>query len=256
MKAFISVFAQQIASSTIDTPYSGFLVNQSIEESPTVLQYEIERTTVVAGTYALSMPSGLASNKQSLLFISSDEDMTATIVTRNYADSADNTFICFVGADEPLLFTLHNIKSCNVTVAQDTNFESFAAKISPQSTTSATNPNQGIDPGSLPVGGLIHISGVFTAPGVGYSEMGITPLPSYLQLCDGSLVSDTESIFYGKTLPNLTNDITLLGSTTAGVTSASSTSGTLLTGFGADWNIYQSIPVNAVYTTKVYMRIK
>lgn len=256
MKAFVSIFAQQIASNTIDTPYSGFLVNQSIDDEYTVLQYETERTTVDVGTYSLSTPSGLSSNKHSILFLSADKDCSISITTRDYGDTTDNIFIAFVGADEPLLMTVHNIKSCSITTTTATSFQSFVAKISNASATATTSPNQGIDPGSLPVGGLVWISGVFSSPGTGYSEAGILPLPSYLQFCDGSLVTDSESIFYGKNLPDLTSDITLIGSSTAGTTSSSSTSATLLTGFGSDWNIYQSIPVNSIYKTKIYMRIK
>ena len=256
MKAFLSMFAQQIASAIVDQPYSGFLVNQSIDENYTVLQYETERSALPIGTYPLSMPSGLASNKHSVLFVGANAEATLTITTRDYANLADNVLIATVSAEEPFYSCLHNIKSATITTSVLTEVETFTAKIQTISAASLTSPNQGIDPGSLPVGGIIAISGTFTAPGVGYTETGILPFPSYLQLCDGSLCNDPESIFFGKFVPNLTNDVTLVGSTTAGVSSQSSTTGTILTGFGSDWNIYRDIPVSPTYSVKYYIRIK
>jgi hypothetical protein len=258
MKSFFSAFAQQIASAVVDAPYSGFLVNQSIEESFEILQWETERTTAPVGTYALSMPSGLASNKQSILFFSADSDVTLAIVTRDYANTQDFTFTVQVVANEPFYAVLQNIKSASFTCAATARVQSFVAKVSPTAVSATTSPNQGIDPGSLPVGGIIPISGTFasTGPLAGYSEAGINPLPSYLQLCDGSLVTDSESIFFGKFLPDLTGNKTLLGSVTAGTDQTLSTSATVLTGFGVDWNIFQSVDVAAGYTCKFYMRIK
>jgi hypothetical protein len=258
MKAFFSSFAQQIASAVVDFPFSGFLVNQSIEESFEVLQYEADRATVDAGTYALSMPSGLSSNKQSILFISANKDTTATIITRDYSDSADETFICLIQANQPMYAVLHNIKSASITTTESTQFQSFVAKVNPSLATSATNPNQGIDPGSLPVGGIIALSGVFatTAPAGGYTEAGILPLPSYLQLCDGSLCTDSDSIFFGKYLPDLTGNKTLFGSSTAGTDVSTSSNATVLTGFGVDWNIFQAVNAAAAYSVKYYIRVK
>jgi hypothetical protein len=259
MKSFLSLFAQQIASAVVDQPYSGFLVNQSIEEELTVLEWETERASVPAGTVTLSMPSGLASNKQSVLFVAVSTDSTLTLTTRNYADSADNTFICDILADEPFYAVLQNIKSATVTTtASLTGIQSFVAKVSPTATSGSTSPTQGLDPGSLPVGGIIALSGTFAtdAPLAGYSEAGILPLPSYLQLCDGSLCSDSDSIFFGKFVPDITGNKTLFGSTTAGQTLSSSTSATVLTGFGVDWNIFQAIDVAAAYSVKFYIRIK
>jgi hypothetical protein len=257
MKCFLSLFAQQIASSVVDYPFSGILVNQNIEESQTILQWETERTTINAGTYSISLPSGLASNRQMLLYVSALTECTLTVTTRTYDDTADQTFIAQLEPREPFYAVLHNIKSASITASQSVTFDSFVARVSPTQTTSQTSPNQGIDPGSLPVGGIIALSGCFAAPaGVGYSEAGILPLPSYLQLCDGSTVIDTDSIFYGKVLPNLTGSKVLFGSTTAGVDSQLNLNSTFLTGFGSDWNIFQSLDVNDSYTVKFYMRIK
>jgi hypothetical protein len=257
MKAFFNLFAQQIASATVDYPYSGILINQSIEQTFTVLQWETERA-LVTGSTLLSLPSGLSSNRQTILFLSSDDDVTLTIVSRDYADTLDQSFTTEVSAEMPFCAVFHNIVSATVTAATATTVQSFIAKVSPAQSTSSTSPNQGLDPGSLPIGGLIPLSGTFASspPLAGYSEAGILPLPSYLQLCDGSLVTDSESIFFGKFLPNLTGNKTLFGSTTAGVEASSSTSATVLMGFGADWNIYQSIDVAAAYTVKYYIRIK
>jgi hypothetical protein len=258
MKSFYSSFAQQIASAVVDAPFSGFVVNQSIDESFSILQYETERATVDAGTYSLTMPTGLSSNKQSILFISTNKTATVTVTTRDYADSADDVFTCLVQPNQPLYAVLHNIKSCAITTTESTQFQSFVAKVNPATSTSSTNPNQGIDPGSLPVGGIIGLSGVFgtTSPLANYSETGILPLPSYLQLCDGSICNDSESIFFGKFLPDLTQNKTLFGSATAGQDVSNTTNATFLTGFGGDWNIYQAVDIAAAYSLKYYMRIK
>lgn len=257
MKAFLSLFAQQIASSVIDQPYSGFVVNQNIEETYTILQYETERFTAESDTtFTLSMPSGLASNKHYVLFISSDKAATANITTRDYANLADNLMTVDISAEEPFYACLHDLRQVTIEVVNGTGIQSFVAKVQATSATSSAYPNQGLDPGSLPVGGIIALSGAFSSPGTGYSETGILPLPSYLQLCDGSLCNDADSIFYGKYLPNITGQKTLVGSTTAGVSSTFTTTGTILTGFGADWNIYQEIPVSANYSVRYFMRIK
>ena len=258
MKTFLSLYAQQIASATVDYPYSGFLLNHQLEESFDVLQWETERIKATPGTYALSMPSGLASNRQSLLFVASDTDITLSVTTRNFANTADQTFQCEVLANEPFYSALHNIKSASVTSTVTAQVKAFIAKISPTSTAATTSPNQGIDPGSLPVGGIIALSGTFAtnAPLAGYAETGILPLPSYLQLCDGSICSDAESIFFGKYLPDITGNKTLFGSTTAGTDQTSSTSATVFTGLGLDWTLFQAIDVAAAYSVKYYMRIK
>jgi hypothetical protein len=258
VKAFFSGIFQQIASSVIDEPYSGFLVNQNINESFDVLEYEMERTSISAGTYSISMPSGLASNKQSLLFVSSDTDVTIEVTTRDFGNTTDETFTAEVRPNEPLYIVVHNIKGATVTATGSANIQCFVAKIRIISNSSFSSPNQGLDPGSLPVGGIIALSGAFatTAPPGGYSEAPILPLPSYLQQCDGSIVSDSESVFFGRYLPDLTGDKTLFGATTAGVYTSFSTSPTVLTGFGSDWNIYQSVDVAAAYRVRFYMRIK
>jgi hypothetical protein len=257
MKAFLSMFAQQIASGVVDYPYSGLIVNQSIEQSYGILQYEIDRTSVI-GTHTLTMPSGLASNRQSILFVACSGDATITVTTRDYADSADDTFQAEIKANEPFLAVLHNIKAASVTTTAAVTVQSFCAKVQASVSSSSTSPNQGIDPGSLPIGGIIAISGVFatTSPLANYTEAGILPFPSYLQLCDGSLCTDSESIFFGKFVPNITGNKTLFGSATAGQEASSSTSATVLQGFGVDWNIYQDVDVAAAYTVKYYIRIK
>lgn len=258
MKAYFNGLYQQIASATVDEPYSGFLVNQSIEESFEVLQWETERATVQAGTYSLSMPSGLASNKQSVLFISATNDLTLTLVCRDYANLADDTFVCEILAKQPFYAVLHNIKSATLTATVETSFQSYCGKVSPASSGSSSSPNQGIDPGSVPVGGLVAVSGAFatTAPPGGYSEAGILPFPSYLHECDGTLITDSESIFFGKYAPDLTGNKALFGATVAGVDTTSSTTGTILTGFGGDWNIYQEVEAANAYTVKYFLRIK
>jgi hypothetical protein len=258
MKAYMNGFFRQIASAVVDAPYSGFLVAQDIDESFTVLQYETERGTLAAGTYPLSMPSGLASNKQSVFFISANVDSTLTLVSRDYGNLNDETLVCDIRANEPFYAVLHNIKSASITLAGTTSIQSFVAKVSPVSATSSSSPNQGLDPGSIPVGGIIAVSGTFanTAPPSGYSEAGILPFPSYLHPCDGTLITDSESIFFGKYAPNIVGNKTLFGSNTAGTETQSSTSATLLTGFGTDWNIYQAVDVAAAYTVKYFIRIK
>lgn len=256
MKAYLASHFEQIANGAVDEPFSGFLVNQNIEETFDVLQYEVERASLAAGTHTFSLPSGLASNKQSVLFISANIDCTLAVVSRDYADASDKTLNATIRSNEPFYAVVHNIKSYALSCTLTTQVQSFCAKISPANAVSATSPNQGIDPGTVPVGCVIPISGTFSTPGAGYSETGILPLPSYLHPCDGTLITDSESIFYGKYAPNLTGNKTLFGASTAGTETSSSTNTTILTGFGVDWNIFQSIDVAAAYTVRYFMRIK
>jgi hypothetical protein len=180
------------------------------------------------------------------------------LVSRDYGNLNDETLVCDIRENEPFYAVLHNIKSASITLTGTTSIQSFLAKVSPVSSGSSSSPNQGIDPGSIPVGGIIAVSGTFanTAPPSGYSEAGILPLPSYLQLCDGSLVSDSESIFFGKFTPNISGDKAIIGSNTAGTDISNTTNTSFITGFGEDWNIFQAVDVSPTYSVKFYIRIK
>lgn len=248
----------QINAQTVDRVFASGRIDHSISERYTISTYELERTTINAGTYALSIPASAASAKQAVLFAIANAECELEITTRDYGDTADQTLTTILNTYEPTFISMHNIKAAFVTVTQATVFESMIAKVVSTSTAPSGSINFGIEPGSLPVGGIIAISGTFasTGPLAGYSEVGIIPLPSYLQQCDGSICSDTDSIFYGKYLPNLTGDKTLFGSATAGSETTSSTSATVLTGFGVDWNVFNQIDVAAAYTVRYFMRIK
>lgn len=74
----------------------------------------------------------------------------------------------------------------------------------------------------IPVGSVLPIMGVFSAVdnGGSYSESALNILENW-QLCDGAVISDSESPFNTKNTPKLDNGIYIKGNTSAGVASGS-----------------------------------
>lgn len=82
----------------------------------------------------------------------------------------------------------------------------------------------GVLPGGPPIGGIMAVVGTFTATGNGgsYSETGIV-IGAGWKLCDGTVISDAESPFDGRFVPQLDDGRFLRGNTTAGTTGGSQT---------------------------------
>lgn len=187
-----------------------------------VSQISYHFTVVALGIANLQLPSGFSTNERHVVFVYVPTGQVTIEIGHKTAGGTALTAISNIKASTEIpgftVYTLRNCDSikvtgvdvastCRVIIARYLN--PTDPRLQGNAQANANVPNQNLDPGFVPLGGIIPISGYFSALGGSgtYSETLITPLPDWLWPCDGSLITDVDSPFYAKYTPNLTNRV-------------------------------------------------
>lgn len=267
---FISSYISISQEENLDNPELGNILGSLNTDFRYDVVAEVSYAFDVAAlaVASLALPTGSGLDERHVVFCQVTSGEVTLKIDHETAGGTALSFFSNVksSADVPAFActTVRNITAITVTGVSATSalrvliarfYNPTDPRLTGSSFSDPNNPNQTLDPGFVPLGGIIPISGYFSsAGGTGtYSETLITPLPDWLWPCDGSIISDVDSPLYGKYTPDLTSRVLRQG--TAG-TYAGSTNLTVDNILGSTKRPIVFNPLTSYYDCQHYMRIK
>lgn len=217
------------------TPAASWWTTTGQHRLDTVAQDTANPTIAAAGTYEVDLSALTPTDRTYVRIVAP----TCFTVAFTPSGGVETEVDCVGSSRQPGMFeltfeslealTIENTGDASaaflIAIANVVDYDdpSISNETPPVFTGAGNADNADLSSGLLPIGAIIAVGGYFTAAANGgtYSEALILPLPSWLKHCDGTIVNDSDSVLFGKYVPDLSDDRFIMGagSTAAGTKS-------------------------------------